>query len=192
VVRTRVGYSGGTKPNPTYRDLGDQSETVQIDYDPRKLSYEKLLQVFWQSHDPGAPAWSRQYRAAAFYHNDEQKNLALKTRDQVAARLKGRVFTEILPASRFYPAEDYHQKYFLRQVPELFREFAARYPRPEDLVASTAAARVNGYVAGYGSLPGLQAELPGLGLSEAGANKLLSLVRATAPSGASPGCPLVR
>jgi len=187
-----VGYSGGTKPNPTYLDLGDHSETIQIDYDPRKISYEQLLEVFWQGHAPGTPAWSRQYRAAVFYHNEEQKNLALKTRDQVAARIKGRVFTEILPASRFYPAEDYHQKYFLRQVPELLREFGVLYPRGEDLVASTAAARVNGYVAGYGALPGLRAQLPGLGLSESGAKQLLSLVRATAPAEASPGCPLVR
>lgn len=187
-----MGYSGGTKENPTYRDLGDHRETVQIDYDPRKISYEELLDVFWKSHAPGAPAWSRQYRAAIFFPSEEQRRLALQTRDQVAARLQGRVVTEILPASRFYLAEDYHQKYFLRQLPELFREFSAVYPRLADLVASTAAARVNGYVAGYGDLPGLEADLPGLGLSQAGGRKLLTRVRAARPAGTAAGCPLVR
>jgi methionine-S-sulfoxide reductase len=187
-----VGYSGGTQKNPTYHQLGDHSETIQMDFDPRQVSYEELLEVFWMSHAPQAPAWSRQYRAAVFFHNQEQERLATKTRGRVAARLRGRVVTEILPAGEFYLAEAYHQKYFLRARPELFGEFNAIYPSLADLVASTAAARVNGYAAGYGTRAGLKAELPGLGLSPAGAQTLLNLAPVAEDAGRGPGCPVVR
>ena len=80
VVRTRVGYSGGQRKDPTYRSIGDHSETIQIDYDPARTSYKKLLFIFWQSHDPTHHAWSRQYMSAIFYQNEEQRKLALETR----------------------------------------------------------------------------------------------------------------
>ena len=165
MVRTRVGYSGGTKRNPTYHDLGDHTETIQLDFDPGQISYKELLAIFWESHSPGSRPWSRQYQAAVFFHDDAQKRLALETRDQTAARLKGEVFTRILPAGEFYLAEDYHQKYFLRRDPVLLQELTRIYPNPRDLAASTAAARLNGYVAGYGNRAGLEAELKRLGLS---------------------------
>jgi peptide-methionine (S)-S-oxide reductase len=150
------------------------------------------MRTCWKSHVPGIQSWSRQYRAAVFFQNEAQKRLALKSREQVAATLKGRVYTEILPATRFYLAEDYHQKYFLRRVPELLREYRAIYPNPEDFVSSTAVARVNGYLAGYGTRAGLQRDLPGLGLSEAGGKLLLKLVRPAPDAGVSLGCPVVR
>jgi len=192
VVRTRVGYSGGTKRSPTYHDLGDHTETIQLDYDPAQISYKELLTIFWESHSPGSRPWSRQYLAAIFFHNDEQKKLALETKDQVAAGIKGEVFTEILPATEFYPAEDYHQKYFLRRVPELLDELTAIYPAVKEFVGSTAAARLNGYVAGYGTRAGLEAELSNLGLSPAGNKRLLALVTKSAPARPTHGCPLAR
>jgi methionine-S-sulfoxide reductase len=190
-VRTRVGYSGGTKINPTYHSLSDHTETVQIDYDPSRTSYEELLAVFWESHAPGAASWSRQYQAAVFYHNAEQQRLALETKARVAAKIKGEVFTRILPATEFYLAEDYHQKYFLRQRPELLEALRAIYPAAGELVASTAAARLNGYAAGYGSREGLLPEIDNLGLSETGRKRLLESVPA---AGSQPalGCPIVR
>jgi peptide-methionine (S)-S-oxide reductase len=171
-----VGYTGGAAPHPTYHRLGDHTETVQIDFDPQRIAYAQLLAVFWQGHQPGRQAWSQQYKAAVFYHNEEQRRLALESRERVTARLKSKVFTEILPASTFYLAEDYHQKYYLRQVPELWREFALLYPAPADLVNSTAAARVNGYLAGHGSLESFQADLPNLGLSPPARAKLQKIV----------------
>lgn len=178
MIRTRVGYSGGTKLNPTYYRLGDHTETIQIDYDPAKLSYEQLLDMFWASHSPARKSWSRQYMAAIFYHNEEQKRLAIKTRDREAERLQQKIYTEILPASKFYRAEAYHQKYYLRQVPELMKEFSSLYPDTGNFISSTAVARVNGYVGGYGTLQVLQNVIGTFGLSPAGTKRLAEIVSA--------------
>jgi methionine-S-sulfoxide reductase len=192
VVRTRVGYSGGTKKSPTYHDLGDHTETIQLDYDPTQISYKELLEIFWESHNPGSRSWSRQYMAAIFFHNDQQKKLALETKDQVAARIKDEVYTQILPTTEFYLAEDYHQKYFLRIEPELLNELTAIYRSTKDFVASTAAARLNGYVAGYGTRAGIEAEISSLGLSPAGNKRLLGMVSKSEPARPTLGCPLPR
>lgn len=192
MVRTRVGYSGGTKKNPTYHDLGDHTETIQLDYDPTQISYKELLEIFWESHNPGSRSWSRQYMAAIFFHNDQQKKIALETKDQVAARIKDEVYTQILPATVFYLAEDYHQKYFLRLEPELLNELTAIYHSTKDFVASTAAARLNGYVAGYGTRAGIEAEISSLGLSPAGNKRLLGMVSKSEPARPTQGCPLPR
>ena len=177
VVRTRVGYSGGKTKDPTYYNLADHTETIQIDYNPAKISYGQLLDIFWQSHKPGRRAWSNQYKAAVFYRNEEQKRLALASRDQVAAASEGKVHTEIISFSAFYLAEDYHQKYRLQQQRDLFREFKTMYPNMEDLVNSTAAARVNGYLDGYGNLKEIEEQVGDLGLSPEGARKLVDMVK---------------
>ena len=176
MVRTRVGYAGGTKKHPTYHDLGDHTETIQMDYDPTVISYEQLLHVFWDSHDAASSPWSRQYMSIIFYHNDEQKRLATESRDREAASKKSRIGTEIRPYSEFFLAEDYHQKYSLRSERNLLREFTAVYPSEQDFVNSTAAARVNGFLDGYGTLADLQAELPGLGLSPQAGRLLTGIV----------------
>jgi peptide-methionine (S)-S-oxide reductase len=176
VVRTRVGYAGGSTPDPTYRNIGDHSETIQIDYDPTQISYQELLEVFWDSHSPTTRSWSRQYMSIIFYHNKEQKRLAEESRDREAAKVEGKIFTEIVPFSEFYLAEDYHQKYRLRGVPELLREYETLYPNLEDFVDSTAVARVNGYLGGHSTLVDLEAEIDDLGLSPAGSKRLLEMV----------------
>jgi peptide-methionine (S)-S-oxide reductase len=175
VVRTRVGYSGGEKKDPTYRRIKDHSETLQIDYDPTKISYHQLLAVFWQSHNPTRRAWSRQYKSAIFYHNQKQYQLALETKNLEEKRRGKKIKTEILPFDKFYLAEDYHQKYQLRQQKELMKEFQAMYPRNIDFVDSTGAARVNGYVSGYGKPEEIKANLESLGLSDEGQKRLLAI-----------------
>ena len=152
MVRTRVGYAGGEKKNPTYHDLGDHSETVQIEFDPLRISFKDLLGIFWESHDPAARSWSRQYMSAIFFHDGEQKRMALDTKEQEASRLKQPVVTEVVPYTGFYAAEDYHQKFALQHNADLMGEFRTMYPSFERLVASTAAARVNGHLAGCGRL----------------------------------------
>ena len=163
--------------NPTYHHLGDHTETLQIDYDPVKITYEELLHVFWENHDPTYPAWSRQYRAVIFYHNEEQRRLAIVTKEYEAGRRKRKVVTEIIRAGKFYLAEDYHQKYRLRHDRDLMKEFNAMYPSNLDFVNSTSAARANGILDGYGSLKDLESEPDSLGLSPAANKKLLEIAK---------------
>jgi peptide-methionine (S)-S-oxide reductase len=173
-----VGYAGGTKANPTYRSLGDHTETIQIDYDPAQISYGELLDLFWSSHAPTSRPWSPQYASIIFYHDEDQKRLAEETREREAAKYGEQVFTAIEPFSVFYLAEDYHQKYRLQGVPELAAELLAIYPDADDFVNSTAAARLNGYIGGNGTLAILQTEIDDLGLSAGGREHLLKIVSA--------------
>ena len=140
------------------------------------ISYEELLKRFWEGHDPTARSSSTQYKAAVFYHNNEQRKLAEETRDRIEAAQKIEVHTEILPFSRFYVAEAYHQKYGLRGHNEFMREFRSIYPSDEALMNSTAAARVNGYLSGFGSSAALQKEIDSYGLSPEAQRRLLELV----------------
>ncbi|MFO7990738.1 MAG: peptide-methionine (R)-S-oxide reductase MsrB [Thermoplasmata archaeon] len=165
VVRTRVGYAGGTKENPTYRNLGDHTETIQIDYDPEKVSYEELLDVFWNSHDPTYQK-STQYRSIIFYH-EGQKELAQDSFDREQKNSSYGILTDLRPYSKFYRAEDYHQKYHLRQVKEIYYAYEHIYPKNRDFVDSTAVARANGYVSGHGTIDSKD-DLNGMGLTKKG------------------------
>jgi len=171
-----VGYAGGTTKDPTYDNLGNHTETIQIDYDPTRILYEELLDIFWESHNPAKRRGAPQYKAAVFYHNEDQKRLAIESRDRMAAMLEEKIHTEIISFSRFYLAEAYHQKYRLQQHPDLMEEFNIIYPVKEDFVNSTAAARVNGYVSGHGAVEDVEAALNGLGLSPKGTERLLDIV----------------
>ena len=165
-----MGYAGGTLAHPTYHRLGDHTESFQVDFDPGVTSYEKLLEVFWASHNPCGKTWSRQYMSAVFYHDDRQKRLAEAARDRIPGAR-----TPILPVGTFTPAEDYHQKYELQNDDVLKREFRAMYPSEADFMNSTAAARVNALVAGHGK--GLREEIARYGLSEEGRRRLLAYLR---------------
>jgi peptide-methionine (S)-S-oxide reductase len=176
VIRTRVGYTGGTTPDPFYESLGDHTESVLVEYDPNQISYQDLLDVFWASHTPTLKPYARQYMPAIFYHSPQQQRLAEQSKADRAAQEGQPIYTQILPATRFYPAEDYHQKYWLRHQLDLMHEFRAMYPEDADIVASTAAARVNGYVAGYGTREALLAEIGSLGLSLEAQQRLLEMV----------------
>jgi len=121
VISTISGYTGGSKKNPTYEEVSagttGHAEAVQITYDPTKISYEKLLDVFWRNIDPlTANAQfcdsGSQYRSAIFYHDEAQKNLAEASKKRLQSRFKQPIVTEIVRATEFYPAEDYHQDYY--------------------------------------------------------------------------------
>jgi peptide-methionine (S)-S-oxide reductase len=164
-VRTRVGYAGGQTPSPTYHDLGDHSEALQVDYDPTQISYEKLLDLFWDSHAPTQPAFSRQYRSAIFVADRAQRRLAEETCAAQSARRKRTLYTAIEPLGPFHRAEDYHQKYYLRRYGDLMREFADY--TDEEFVDSRVAARLNGCL-GAGGTPEMIGEaLAALGLPAA-------------------------
>jgi peptide-methionine (S)-S-oxide reductase len=123
------------------------------------------------------PSWSRQYMSSVYFHSEEQKRLAVETKNREAAKRKIKIYTEIVPASEFYLAEAYHQKYLLRQRPALIKEFNDIYPAAEDFTNSTAAARLNGYLGGYGTFIDLEAELNNLGLPPATSKKMLEIVK---------------
>jgi len=163
VIRTRVGYAGGTKVKPTYYSMGDHTETVDIDYDPNQTSYAELLNIFWNNHDPCTKN-KRQYMSAIFYHDEEQKELALKTFDEAKKQRNRPIATEIAPATEFTDAENYHQKYLLQHHPWLMESLEIH---PGDhLIKSHVAARLNGYIGGYGNVKDFNIEAPQLGLNE--------------------------
>jgi len=122
VVATAVGYLGGTLVNPTYHDVctdrTGHAEVVEVQFDPSKVTYDQLLDVFWKNHDPTTlnrqgPDVGSQYRSAIFFHSPEQEKAALASKEhlQTSGRFRRPIVTEITPASTFYKAEDYHQQY---------------------------------------------------------------------------------
>ena len=115
------GYAGGKTPNPNYKQVctgtTGHAEVVQVEFDPAKISYEQLLEIFWEIHDPTTlnsqgPDHGTQYRSAIYYQNDVQKVAAEKSKAAAQAKFKQPITTEIAPLTKFYPAEDYHQDYF--------------------------------------------------------------------------------
>jgi peptide-methionine (S)-S-oxide reductase len=174
-----VGYAGGTKENPTYQSLGDHTETLEIDFNPTIITYEELLSVFWESHDPLSRSWSRQYMSEIFYHGARQRSLAIESRDLESIKRGGKIHTGIVPASKFYRAEDYHQKYYLRMKLALIQKLKSMYRSEDELVDSTLAARLNGYFAGYATSADIEAEMSGLGLSPEQSREVMDFVRSS-------------
>jgi peptide-methionine (S)-S-oxide reductase len=120
VTKTEVGYEGGALENPTYEDVCSHTtghaEVVEVTYDPEQISYEQLLGVFWGKHDPtqlNRQGWDvgDQYRSVVFFHDNEQREIATRSKAQEQTKHRAPVVTLIEPAQTFYPAEDYHQQY---------------------------------------------------------------------------------
>ena len=143
VISVTSGYTGGHKKNPTYEEVSaggtGHAESVQIVYDPSKVTYAKLLTVFWHNIDPTAKDRQfcdagHQYRSAIFYHNEEQHRLALQSKAELekSKTFKGPVVTEIVPATEFYPAEEYHQHYY-KKNPFRYKFYRASCGRDQRL-----------------------------------------------------------
>ena len=127
VKSTQVGYSDGATKNPTYEDVctdtTGHAEAVEVDYDPQEVSYEELLKIFWNNHNPTTlnrqgPDVGKQYRSAVFFHTPEQKKVAMEMKEKLnplaREKFQSDIVTEIKPASDFYRAEEYHQQYFAK------------------------------------------------------------------------------
>lgn len=123
VISTISGYTGGTTKNPTYEEVSagttGHAESVEVTYDPKKITYAKLLDVFWHNIDPLTPNRQfcdsgSQYRTAIFYHDETQKRLAEESKKALGKRFKKPIVTQIVPAKEFYPAEEYHQNYYIK------------------------------------------------------------------------------
>jgi len=124
ILDTEVGYANGVTENPTYEDVctGEtgHAETVEVVYDPSLISYNELLAVFWNNHDPTTtdrqgPDIGSQYRSVIFYHYEQQKQLATESKDKVQKRFDRDIVTQIILATTFYMAEDYHQQYLAKR-----------------------------------------------------------------------------
>lgn len=123
IVKTEVGYAGGHKDNPTYYEVSSgttgHAETIEIEYNEDEISYEKLLEVFWKIHDPttlnrqGADVGT-QYRSIIFYYDEEQKREAEKSLEEKQKKFNRKIVTEIKPMEKFWRAEEYHQKYYMK------------------------------------------------------------------------------
>ena len=159
MIRTRVGYAGGRKDKPTYRSLGNHTEAIQIEFDAEKISYEDLLEVFWDGHNPYASKWSTQYKSVLWTHGEKQAETVEAFVAKKTAKSKRKIKTEIQPAVRFWIAEDYHQKYYLRKRGTLVRALFGDKPNEDVLRDSTLAARVNGWLVGHGTKEQIGAEV---------------------------------
>jgi peptide methionine sulfoxide reductase msrA/msrB len=125
VMKTIVGYSGGTEPNPTYQQVSSEKtghrESIEVTYDPEQITYDQLLDIYWRNINPTQADGQfadigSSYRAAIFYAHDDEKKLAEASKERLAksGKFQKPIVTEILPAMKFYPAEEYHQKYYLK------------------------------------------------------------------------------
>ena len=124
VISTEAGYIGGKMEKPSYEDVctdeTGHAEAVQIGFDPKIISYEKLLDIFWMIHDPTSlnRQWldiGKHYRSAIFYHNEKQKELAFESKEKRQKEINKKIVTEIVKAPEFYRAEEYHQKYLMKR-----------------------------------------------------------------------------
>jgi len=157
---------------PTYHDLGDHTETMQVRYNADEISYDKLLKLFWENHNPSAVT-SLQYQSIIFYHDEEQKALAEESKELVSQKTIKRVTTKILPYEKFWDAENYHQKYLLRRQTGIFRSLGLS---DAQVKASTVAAKLTGYLGGFGTLDALDKEIDSWKLSDLQVKAIRSIV----------------
>ena len=180
MLRTHVGYAGGRKAKPTYHDLGDHTEAIEVEYDPAVVSYEKLLEVFWSAHDPRGPVGSVQYRSAIFTH-DEVQRAAAESSKAARERARGATMnTAIEPATPFTNAEDYHQKWYLRRSRDVVAALVGLVGDERALIDSTLAMRLNAYYGNHVPADTVRDELAALPVDAATVDALMAKIRAAA------------
>ncbi|UJF16103.1 peptide-methionine (S)-S-oxide reductase MsrA [Jeotgalibaca sp. MA1X17-3] len=178
VISTVVGYAGGTSSHPTYRKIDDYTETVEITFDPQLLSLESLLHTFWQTHDATKNRFyrERQYISLIVFQNIQQKKIAENIKQIEEKRQGKEIQTEFQVATPFYPAEDYHQKYFLRRFKEATKNVQKLFPDEETFIRSTISARLNGFIRENKSLPEIKEEIKNWDLSEEHLKELQNMI----------------
>ncbi|OZB92798.1 peptide-methionine (S)-S-oxide reductase MsrA [Paenibacillus sp. XY044] len=179
VIRTRVGYGGGRTADPTYRDMGDHTETVEVVYDPGVISLTDVLNVFWDHHNPSNinDYKGRQYLSLLLYRDHGQLETIHQVLDRREEQGEGKPDTEIAPLTTWYPAEDRHQKYYLKRHPDAMEQLSRLYPAHEELANSTLAARLNGLAKGYTSLERIRNEIQIWPLAEEERSRLLETAK---------------
>lgn len=167
-----MGYLGGSKKKPTYHDLGDHTETIQMEFDPAQVSYSQLLEVFWRSHSPTYES-STQYMSAVFVHDEEQEKTARASLKQFETEHKTKAYTKIIKAKAtdLTVAEDYHQKYYLQNDRLVLESF--KFSSIEELIDSPLAARANAYYAGHGNYEDACKDVKSWSISDYAKDKIL-------------------
>ena len=159
-----MGYAGGELAQPTYHNLGEHTEAVEVSFDPGLISYQELLEVYWGSFPATLPSGPSRARTAVFARNDSQLVIAEASKRQLRRRLGEKITTEVVPGTAFWPAERMHQKFHLQRVyPELVGELAEAFADVDTFLASTAAARINAFVSGSADLADLEQAAAALG-----------------------------
>lgn len=146
VLKTRVGYSGGTSPSPTYQNIGDHTEIVEIQFNPELTKFKEIINLFYSKHNFTLPQ-KTQYKSVILYVDEEQKKIALEEMEKAKEKYnKNTIFYTFLQKfEKFYQAEDYHQKYWLRCENDIFKELNLSNSQ---LINSTLATKINGYLGG--------------------------------------------
>lgn len=179
VIETRVGYAGGTTAQPTYREMGDHSETVEVAFDADLISYDTLLETFWNNHNPvninGYKG--RQYQSLLLYRDADQAATFNRVKERMEAAKGQALETEIAPFTAFYPAEARHQKYYLKRYPDAIGQLSGLYETEEAFIRSTLAARLNGIAKGYANLAPVLREIQDWPIEPGERNALIERVR---------------
>lgn len=179
IMRTRVGFAGGTKDNPTYRQLGDHTETVEMDFDSGIVSLETILNVFWSCHNPVNinDYKGQQYRSLVLFRNPIQHSVIREVMRTSEEQGKGILDTEVAPYTGFYPAEDRHQKYYLKRYPDAINKLRTFFPTDEELTNATLAARLNGLAKGYTNLEKIINEIRTWQISREEQEEIIHLIK---------------
>ena len=174
VIRTRVGYAGGTTESPTYKTIADHTETVQIDFDPTTISFEEILLHFWRNHYPNRDQYKgQQYVSSLRYHNEQQLQIIDQVKMKMEQELGEPIETEITLLEQFTLAEQRHQKYYLKRYPKALEQLEPFYSSEESLVDSTFAARLNGFVKGFGTRDQIVTEIQSWQVDESARQQLI-------------------
>ncbi|WP_046174158.1 peptide-methionine (S)-S-oxide reductase MsrA [Domibacillus indicus] len=179
VIRTRTGFAGGTASNPAYRNMGDHTETVQIDFDPSILSFEHIIRTFWANHTSTHRVTykERQYMSLLLYHGKEQKQVIERVKKELEEERQESIETEIQPYAEFYPAEDRHQKYHVKRFKKAADMLRIHYPSEEAFTNSTVIARLNGFVKEHGTLQQIMKEIHSWDMPESSRDRLAELIK---------------
>lgn len=162
VITTKVGYTGGSSKNPSYRNMGDHTETVEVTFDPSVIPYTTLLGFFWKNHNPFTKS-RPQYMSAIFCHGKHQLDEAIASKQEHQKHYAQPISTTIKLAEEFYNAEDYHQKYLLRQHPKFLKSLKLS---ASNIINSYAAAKINAFINNDASSMHVDQVCKELGLSD--------------------------
>lgn len=148
MLATRVGYAGGELAEPSYHEIGDHMEAVEVTFDPERVSYDELLDVFWGMFPANIPPGPSRVRTAVLTSGETQREAAAASKRRLRRALKDRIYTDVRAGAEFWPAERMHQKFHLQRVyPDLVEELARG--DVDAFLASTAASRLNAWVSGF-------------------------------------------